>query len=108
LMKALESAGIKPVIPKGGFFIIGDTSNVTCPKSYLEEVTEASPDPMPRDWALARYLTKEVGVTAIPPSAFYSDETKHLASNTLRFAYCKGNDTILEAHQRLDSYNFEN
>jgi aspartate/methionine/tyrosine aminotransferase len=59
---------------------------------------------MPRDWALSRWLTQEVGVTAIPPSAFYSAENVPLAKNLLRFAFCKGDDTIRQAQERLESY----
>jgi len=61
---------------------------------------------MPRDWALSRWLTTTVGVTAIPPSAFYSPENLHLASDTLRFAFCKNEETLLEASRRLEEYNF--
>lgn len=105
LTEALESAGMTPVIPPGGFFIMADTSHIEFPSSYQEEVTEAMPaTPMPRDWAMSRWLTQEVGVTAIPPSAFYSADTLHLAGNLLRFAFCKGDDTILEAHRRLEKY----
>jgi kynurenine--oxoglutarate transaminase/cysteine-S-conjugate beta-lyase/glutamine--phenylpyruvate transaminase len=102
LSEALQSAGMTAIIPPGGFFIMADTSHIEFP--YKKEPTEASPDPMPRDWALSRWLTEEVGVTAIPPSAFYSLETNHLAANLLRFAFCKGDETILEAHRRLESY----
>ena len=105
LVEALKSAGMTPIIPPGGFFIMADTSHIDVPSSYLNEVTEAMPvSPMPRDWAMSRWMTKEVGVTAIPPSAFYSPETLHLAKNLLRFAFCKGDDTILEAHRRLSKY----
>lgn len=105
LAAALEAAGMTPVIPPGGFFIMADTSAIDLPDSYLEEVTEAMPvTPMPRDWAMSRWLTKEVGVTAIPPSAFYSADNVPLAKNFLRFAYCKGDDTLLEAHRRLEAY----
>lgn len=103
LANALNAAGMTPVIPPGGFFIMADTSAIDFPSS--DEVTEAMPaSPMPRDWAMSRWLTKEVGVTAIPPSAFYSPDTLHLAKNLLRFAFCKGDDTILEAHRRLEKY----
>jgi len=61
-------------------------------------------NPMPRDWAMSRWMTKEVGVTAIPPSAFYDVQNVHLAKNLLRFAFCKGDDTILNAHQKFQSY----
>ncbi len=103
LADALTDAGMVPVLPPGGFFIMADTSNIDFPLS--DEVTEAMPaTPMPRDWAMSRWLTKEVGVTAIPPSAFYSPDALHLAKNLLRFAFCKGDDTILEAHRRLQKY----
>lgn len=106
LSDALKSVGMTPIVPPGGFFIMADTSNVEGPpQAFVDEVTAASPsNPMPRDWALSRWLTKEVGVTAIPPSAFYSPPNLHLASNLLRFAFCKGDDTILEARRRLEKY----
>lgn len=103
LVNALETANMTPVIPPGGFFIMADTTNVEFDDP--QEVTDAMPTtPMPRDWALSRWLTREVGVTAIPPSAFYSPENVPLASNLLRFAFCKGDTTLLEAHKRLERY----
>jgi aspartate/methionine/tyrosine aminotransferase len=105
LCTALKDAGMNPIVPDGGFFIMTDTSNIDVPSAYMEEKTIAMPaDPMPRDWAMSRWMTKEVGVTAIPPSAFYGSDTLHLAKNLLRFAYCKGDETILEAHKRFKKY----
>jgi kynurenine--oxoglutarate transaminase/cysteine-S-conjugate beta-lyase/glutamine--phenylpyruvate transaminase len=104
LVTALESAGMTPIVPPGGFFVMADTSAVEFPYD-ANQVTEAMPaSPMPRDWALSRWLTKEVGVTAIPPSAFYSKPNLHLAKDLLRFAFCKGDDTLLLAHDRLETY----
>lgn len=101
-------AGMKPIVPNGGFFIMADTSAIDFPKECMDEVTVAMPsNPMPRDWALSRWMTKVVGVTAIPPSAFYEKETLHLAKNLLRFAYCKGDDTILKAHEKFETF-FQN
>ena len=117
LTEALLSAGMTPIIPPGGFFIMADTSNIDPTTATITtskdkglaydptEVTAAMPtNPMPRDWALSRWLTRNVGVTAIPPSAFYSTENVPLAKNLLRFAFCKGDETILEAHRRFESY----
>jgi kynurenine--oxoglutarate transaminase/cysteine-S-conjugate beta-lyase/glutamine--phenylpyruvate transaminase len=105
LMDALTTSGFNPIKPNGGFFIMAETKNIEFPKSYLDEKTIAMPsDPMPRDWAMSRWLTKEVGVTAIPPSAFYDECNIPLAKDLLRFAYCKGDSTILEAHKRLEEY----
>ena len=107
LVDALRVAGMVPIVPPGGFFIMADTSHIDFPydAKYATLVTEAMPtSPMPRDWALSRWLTEEVGVTAIPPSAFYSIPNIHLAQNMLRFAFCKGDDTIQEAHVRFEKY----
>jgi kynurenine aminotransferase len=43
----------------------------------------------------------EVGVAAIPPSAFYCEEHKHLAVNHARFAFCKTDEAIIEAQARF-------
>ncbi|CAB9523268.1 Bifunctional aspartate aminotransferase and glutamate/aspartate-prephenate aminotransferase [Seminavis robusta] len=105
LTDALQSAGMTPVIPPGGFFIMADTSHISDFDYDPTQVTPATPtSTMPRDWALSRWLTQTVGVTAIPPSAFYSEPNVPLAKNLLRFAFCKGDDTILEAHKRLEAY----
>lgn len=101
LMDALSSAGLTPVRPDGGFFIIADTSKVQVPEAYLKETTPASGPVMSRDWALCRYLTKEIGVAAIPPSAFFEPEDKHLAANIARFAFCKEDVSLHEAAKRL-------
>lgn len=97
----MESAGLKPIMPEGGFFIVADTSAFTVPDKYMQETTPASPSPMSRDWAFCRWLTLEVGVAAIPPSAFYNDEHKPLAQNHARFAFCKADESIVEAKARF-------
>lgn len=45
--------------------------------------------PATRDWAFARWMTCEHGVTNIPPSAFYTPENQKLAANLARYAFCK-------------------
>ena len=123
LVNALESAGgggvFKAVIPNGGFFVMAETSNIKFPyEEIANKITPATPHMevvendgttktmMPRDWALSRWLTTTVGVTAIPPSAFYSQENVPLAADTLRFAFCKNNSSLRKASQRLNDYNF--
>jgi aspartate/methionine/tyrosine aminotransferase len=107
LANALRSAGMRPIIPLGGFFIMADTTSITefPADKYRNEVTDAMPtNPMPRDWAMSRWMTQEVGVTAIPPSAFYDTQNIHLAQDLLRFAYCKGDETIMEAQRRFEVF----
>lgn len=52
------------------------------------------------DLALAERLTREVGVAAIPVSAFYGRETDF---KTLRFCFAKHDDTLLRAAGLLNS-----
>ncbi len=51
------------------------------------------------DVAFCRYLIEEVGVAAIPPSAFY--ENTRYGKTYARFAFCKREETLREAVRRL-------
>jgi aspartate/methionine/tyrosine aminotransferase len=104
LVAALQSAGMTPIVPAGGFFIMADTSAIHFPFPTKETTPAMPTSPMPRDWALSRWMTQTVGVTAIPPSAFYSPNNVPLAQNLLRFAYCKNAETLHEAHRRFAAY----
>jgi len=95
MCEAIRAAGMEPIKPEGGFFIVADTSRIQLPQRYAEDKT------VTRDWALCRWLTEEIGVAAIPPSAFYCQENKHLAANYARFAFCKPDDVLEEAARRL-------
>ena len=97
LAAALSAAGIIPMKGEGGFFLIGDTRNIEVPEEYLAMSTPAMPQ-MTRDWALCRYLAQEYNIIGIPCSPFYSPESRHLASNFVRFAFCKTDETLADAH----------
>ena len=100
LMKGLKEAGLTPVAPEGGFFIIADTSNMQVPDEIMKLKTKAAPI-MRRDWAFCRNLTLKYQVAAIPPSAFFEEEDKDLAKNMARFAFCKEDSSLHEASRRL-------
>jgi aspartate/methionine/tyrosine aminotransferase len=104
LVEALQTAGMTPIVPAGGFFIMADTSAIEFPFPTCDKTPAMPVTPMPRDWALSRWMTETVGVTAIPPCAFYSPENVPLAQNLLRFAYCKNEATLQEAHRRFAAY----
>ena len=57
---------------------------------------------VPRDWALCRWMAIEGGVIAIPSSPFFSPANKEQGANYVRFAFCKGDDTLKEAARRLE------
>ena len=101
LASSLREGKLNPVVPEGGFFIIADTSAFRPDAKYANQPGPNGEVPVSRDWAFARWLTSEVGVTPIPPSAFYRKETAHLASNLARFAFCKTDPALAEAKNRL-------
>jgi N-succinyldiaminopimelate aminotransferase len=85
LVAALAETSLIPMTPEGGYFVMADVS-------ALEQ---------PTDRAAVEYLIKEVGVAAIPPSAFYSKRHQHLAHHLARFSICKKNETLEQAVERL-------
>jgi aspartate/methionine/tyrosine aminotransferase len=53
----------------------------------------------PDDVSFCRFLTREIGVAAIPPSAFYSDPAR--APLLARFCFAKKPETLQAAALRL-------
>jgi N-succinyldiaminopimelate aminotransferase len=84
LAGALAAAGLKPIKPQGTYFIMVDISHLD----------------FPNDVAFCRYLTTEIGVAAIPPSAFYFNPAD--GAGLARFAFCKTRPTLEEAARRLE------
>jgi len=83
LRRGLEGAGL-PVLPaQGSFFLMADIGGL----GFADDV------------AFCRFLTTEVGVAAIPPSAFYADPAT--APLHARFCFAKVPATLDEAGERL-------
>jgi N-succinyldiaminopimelate aminotransferase len=85
IMQAINGAGLKASTPQGTYFVMADFSDVFDGD----------------DVEFARYLTAEIGVACIPPTFFYSDEHKHIGRKQARFAFCKGDDTLRAAAERM-------
>jgi aspartate/methionine/tyrosine aminotransferase len=92
LLAALSLAGLPPMTPDGSYFILVDTSHLPTPALDNND---------PRDFNICRWLTADVGVAAIPPSAFYSPAHKFLARDLARFCFCKTESVLDEASRRL-------
>lgn len=101
LVDSLRKGNFHPIVPDAGFFVIADTSNHIVPDKFYILPAPNGETPVTRDWAFARYLTEDCGITPIPPSAFYTNERKYLASNLARFAFCKRDETLIEADKRF-------
>ncbi len=83
LLDALRSAGLEPIVPGGTYFVMVDITSL----GFANDV------------AFCRYLTQEIGVAAIPPSAFYHNPAD--GAGLARFAFCKEEKTLEEAARRL-------
>ena len=83
LKDALEAAEL-PVLPiSGSYFLLADIAGL----GFADDVS------------FCRYLTSEIGVAAIPPSAFYFDPAS--APLLARFCFAKRPETIAAAAERL-------
>ncbi|MCA9907287.1 MAG: aminotransferase class I/II-fold pyridoxal phosphate-dependent enzyme [Anaerolineae bacterium] len=85
MMTALDEAGLKARQPEGTYFVMADFSDVFDGD----------------DVAFSKYLIQEIGVACIPPTAFYSREHAHIVNQQVRFAFCKGDDTLRAAGERM-------
>jgi aspartate/methionine/tyrosine aminotransferase len=54
---------------------------------------------MENDVAFCEYLTKEVGVAALPSSVFYFNPEE--GKNLVRFTFCKDEETLKAAVERM-------
>jgi kynurenine aminotransferase len=84
--------------PEGGYFVLVNMKKVQVPADY------PFPDHVkdrPRDFKLSWFLIQEVGVAAIPPTEFYTDENAYIGEDWLRFAVCKEDEILDRAKERL-------
>jgi len=88
---ALNAAGLTTQPCDGAYFLLADPSNAR---------TESG-EPFPGDFEFCRYLTETIKVAAIPVSAFLSPAGAKAAKPLARFAFCKRDETLLEASRRL-------
>jgi kynurenine aminotransferase len=102
-IKIFTDLGLPVATPHGSYFFMVDTTKikVDLPQRQSEESTDPSVMET-RDYAMCRWLTTEFGVTAIPPSAFYEPDNKHLAANMVRICFCKTDETLDAARERLE------
>ena len=83
LHETLIRAGFRAELPDGAYYILADYS-------ALSQLPDAD---------FARWLTREIGVTPVPGSSFFS--TPDAARRLVRFAFCKREETLLQAAERL-------
>lgn len=85
MMSALDGGGLTYVAPEGTYFLMANYSGVF--------------DGTPMEYT--RHLIKDVGVACIPPESFYSSQHAHIGHGYVRFAFCKSDELLGEAKERL-------
>jgi aminotransferase len=87
LLSVLKQTGFKCFDPDGAYYIMTDISAF----GYDDDVE------------FARYLVKDIGVAVVPGSSFYHDPA--LGRSQVRFTFCKRDETLSAAEERLRKLN---
>ena len=85
MMQVLGGAGLKSILPQGTYFVMADFSDLFDGD----------------DVAFTQHMVTEIGVTCIPPSAFFTPDHRHITADHVRFTFCKNDDTLLKAAERM-------
>ena len=85
VMQVIDAAGMTAIQPEGTYFIMGD----------FTQVFEGN------DVEFCKYCIEQIGVATIPPSAFFSEKHRRYAENHVRFAFCKSDETLERAAERV-------
>jgi kynurenine aminotransferase len=93
-----DELGLPYSDPEGGYFVLVNMKKVKLPENYPFPPEVAN---RPRDFKLSWFMIQELGVAAIPPTEFYTDENAYIAQDYLRFAVCKNDDILETAKERL-------
>lgn len=93
-----DELGIPYSQPEGGYFVLANLAKVQLPHGYEfpEHVRHR-----PRDFRVAWFMIMELGVAAIPPTEFYTEDRAALAEDWMRFAVCKEDGVLETAKDRL-------
>lgn len=83
LLPMLEAAGFKTFRPQGAYYTLCDISAFG----------------FPNDVEFAKHMIEKAGVAAVPGSSFFSSPDR--GSHIVRFCFCKKEETLREAGQRL-------
>jgi aminotransferase len=87
LLSVLKQTGFQCFDPDGAYYIMTDISAF----GYDDDVQ------------FARYLVKEIGVAVVPGSSFYHEPA--LGRSQVRFTFCKRDETLSAAEERLRRLN---
>ncbi|KAM9831300.1 kynurenine--oxoglutarate transaminase 3-like [Neosynchiropus ocellatus] len=93
----LKEAGMSPVIPDGGYFMIVDVTALNQDLSHMED--EAY------DYKFVKWMIKEKKLATIPVTAFVGDESQKDFEKYIRFCFIKQDSTLDAAEKILKQWN---
>jgi len=83
IVPALRDAGFKCDLPEGAYYVMADISDFG----------------FANDIEFTKHLIREIGVAVVPGSSFY--ENREMGSQQVRFCFCKMDETLEAAAERL-------
>jgi len=83
IVPVLQKAGLRCEMPQGAYYVMTDISDF----GFADDVE------------FTRFLIREIGIAVVPGSSFYHD--KSLGSQKVRFCFCKKDETLEAAADRL-------
>ncbi|XP_054916514.1 kynurenine--oxoglutarate transaminase 3-like isoform X2 [Poeciliopsis prolifica] len=89
LAAILQEAGMTPVIPEGGYFMLVDVTPLNQDLSHMA-------DDEAYDYKFVKWMIKEKKLAAIPVTAFVGEESKEQFEKYIRLCFIK-EDSTLEA-----------
>ena len=83
IVPVLQNAGFKCGMPEGAYYVMTDISDF----GFADDIE------------FTKHMIREIGVAVVPGSSFYDD--KRLGSQKVRFCFCKKDETLEAAAERL-------
>ncbi|XP_066124815.1 kynurenine--oxoglutarate transaminase 3 isoform X1 [Saccopteryx bilineata] len=99
MLHLLESVGLTPIVPDGGYFIIADVSLLDADLSDMKNSNESY------DYKFVKWMTKNKKLSAIPVSAFCDKKTKLQFEKFVRFCFIKKDSTLDAAEEIIKAWN---
>uniref|UniRef100_A0A4W4FQX2 Kynurenine--oxoglutarate transaminase 3 n=1 Tax=Electrophorus electricus TaxID=8005 RepID=A0A4W4FQX2_ELEEL len=94
----LQQAGMSPVVPEGGYFMIVDVTALNQDLSHMEE-------DKPYDYKFVEWMIKEKKLAAIPVTAFCGDESRKQFEKYIRLCFIKQDSTLDAAATILKNWS---
>ncbi|KAM8930320.1 kynurenine--oxoglutarate transaminase 3 [Pelodytes ibericus] len=98
MARLLEEAGLKPVIPEGGYFMVADVSLLDV------DLSDQKADE-PYDYKFLKWMVKTKKLAAIPVTAFCGPDGIKQFEKFIRFCFIKQDQTLDAAEVILKNWN---